>query len=393
MVYQTSINAPRQKNQAIVKQAAAKAGIDMELKSVTASVYFSSDVANPDTYTHFYTDIQMYTTTMTQPDPELFMNQFTSWEVASKENKWQGRNITRWKNEEYDKLYRAAETELDPVKRAALFIKMNELVIQNVVVIPVVFRPRVAAIANTHARRAERLGLRLLEPPQLVPRGLGRHRGTGPAGPVPTPAAPTMSKYFLRRLLISIPALLGISLVLFTVLALAPGDPFEELATNPNVPAEVRANLRTQFGLDDPIPVRYVRWVTRHGQGRLGLLLREPRQRVHAHHAAPADDALRARHGPAPRRSWSRFPIGVYSAVRPYSIFDQIATTFAFIGFSLPTFFTGLLFILFFSIYLDWLPFIYRADISATGLALGVGDGAAGHHADRGARPLPGRRR
>jgi len=149
LVYQTSINAPRQKNQAIVKQAAAKAGIDMELKSVTASVYFSSDVGNPDTYTKFYTDIQMYTTTMTQPDPELFMNQFTSWEVTSKENKWQGRNITRWKSEEYDKLYRAAESELDPVKRAALFIRMNELVIQNVVVIPVVFRPRVSAVRST----------------------------------------------------------------------------------------------------------------------------------------------------------------------------------------------------------------------------------------------------
>jgi peptide/nickel transport system substrate-binding protein len=149
MVYSTSINALRQKNQQIVKQAATKAGIDMELKAVTASVYFSSDVANPDTYTHFYTDIQMYTTTMTQPDPELFMNQFTSWEIASKENKWQGRNITRWKSEDYDKLYRSAESELDPVKRAALFIRMNELVIQNIVVIPVVFRPRVAAIANT----------------------------------------------------------------------------------------------------------------------------------------------------------------------------------------------------------------------------------------------------
>jgi peptide/nickel transport system substrate-binding protein len=148
LVYQTSINAPRQKNQAIVKQAAAKAGIEVELKSVTASVYFSSDIANPDTYTKFYTDIQMYTTTMTQPDPELFMNQFTSWEVASKDNKWQGRNITRWRNEEYDKLYRAAEAELDPVKRAALFIRMNDLVIQNVVVIPVVFRPRVAAVSN-----------------------------------------------------------------------------------------------------------------------------------------------------------------------------------------------------------------------------------------------------
>jgi peptide/nickel transport system substrate-binding protein len=147
-VYQTSTNPSRQKTQAVVKQAAAKAGIEMEIKSVVASVFFSSDVANPDTYSHFYTDIQMYTTTMTQPDPELFMNQFTSWEVASKDNKWQGRNITRWKSEEYDKTYRAAEAELDPVKRAALFVKMNELVIQNVVVIPVVFRPRVAAVSN-----------------------------------------------------------------------------------------------------------------------------------------------------------------------------------------------------------------------------------------------------
>jgi peptide/nickel transport system substrate-binding protein len=147
-VYQTSTNPSRQKTQAIVKQAAAKAGIEMEIKSVVANVFFSSDVANPDTYSHFYTDIQMYTTTMTQPDPELFMNQFTSWEVASKDNKWQGRNITRWKNDEYDKIYKAAEAELDPVKRAALFIKMNELVIQHVVVIPVVFRPRVAAVSN-----------------------------------------------------------------------------------------------------------------------------------------------------------------------------------------------------------------------------------------------------
>jgi peptide/nickel transport system substrate-binding protein len=155
-LYQTSINAPRQKTQAIVKQAAAKAGIELELKSVTASVFFSSDVANPDTYPHFYADIQMFTTTMTQPDPELFMRQFLTEEVASKDNKWQGRNITRWRNEEFDKLFTSSESELDPVKRAAMFIKMNEMVIQNVVVIPVVFRPRVAAVSN--ALRVEQSG-------------------------------------------------------------------------------------------------------------------------------------------------------------------------------------------------------------------------------------------
>ena len=147
-VYQTSVNQPRQKTQQIFKQAAQKAGIDLELKAVTASVFFSSDVANPDTYTKFYTDIQMYTTTMTQPDPEIFMNQFCSWEFSTKANKFQGRNITRWRNDEYDKLYRAAEAELDPVKRAAMFIRMNDMPIMDWQIIPVVSRPRVRAAGN-----------------------------------------------------------------------------------------------------------------------------------------------------------------------------------------------------------------------------------------------------
>jgi peptide/nickel transport system substrate-binding protein len=148
LVYQTSINPERQKTQQIVKQAAAKAGIDMELKSVVASVFFSSDAANPDTYSHFYTDVQMYTTTTTQPDPQRFMDQFTSWEIAAKDNKWQGRNITRWRSDDYDRAWKAAESEMDPVKRAAHFVKMNDLAIQNVVVIPVLWRMVVSAVSN-----------------------------------------------------------------------------------------------------------------------------------------------------------------------------------------------------------------------------------------------------
>ena len=148
LVFQTSVNAPRQKTQAIVKQACQKAGIEMELKSVTASVYFSSDLANPDTYGKFYSDVQMYNTNMGAPDPELFMRRFVSWEVATKDNKWQGRNITRWRNEEYDNAFRAAEGELDPVKRAALFIKMNDMVVQDPAAIPVVYRPISAAISH-----------------------------------------------------------------------------------------------------------------------------------------------------------------------------------------------------------------------------------------------------
>jgi peptide/nickel transport system substrate-binding protein len=147
-VYQTSINQPRQKTQAIVKQACQKAGIDIEIKAVTASVFFSSDVANPDTYTKFFTDLQMYTTTMSQPDPEVFLLQFTSWEVATKENKWQGRNITRWRNEEYDKIFRQAQVELDPLKRAGMLIACQDMAVKDQAVIPVVYRPGVAGHSN-----------------------------------------------------------------------------------------------------------------------------------------------------------------------------------------------------------------------------------------------------
>ena len=147
-VYQTSINAPRQKNQAIVKQAAQRAGIDIELKSVTASVFFSSDVANPDTYSKFYCDIQMYTTTMLQPDPERFMLQLVSWEIANKENKWQGRNISRYSSKEADDAFREAQNSLDPARRTALFIRMNDIFCGENILVPVLARTRMAASSN-----------------------------------------------------------------------------------------------------------------------------------------------------------------------------------------------------------------------------------------------------
>src|SRR5262249_48503217 len=228
-VYQTSINAPRQKTQAVVKQACQKAGIAVELKSVTASVFFSSDVANPDTYTKFYCDLQMYNILMNEPDPAIFMNQFVSWEIASKENKWQGRNITRWRSEEYDELYRAAEGELDPVKRAAFFIRMNDLVCNAQPVIPIVNRPKVEALSN-----------KLHAPGSGWDNDLWNLKDWY-RDACPPHAGAAMGRYLVRRLLIAIPSLIGISVVLFTVLALAPGDPFEELATNPNIPAAVRA--------------------------------------------------------------------------------------------------------------------------------------------------------
>jgi peptide/nickel transport system permease protein len=175
-----------------------------------------------------------------------------------------------------------------------------------------------------------------------------------------------MLAYIVRRLLIAIPSLLGISVVLFTVLALAPGDPFEELATNPAVPPEVRMALRAKFGLDDPVAVRYVRWISAMAQGDWGFSFVS---------RIDVDDLILQRLGVTLFVIGTSqilalliaIPVGVIAATRPYSLFDQIANTLAFVGFSLPTFFTGLLFILIFSIWLDWLPFVYQADIQATG--------------------------
>jgi peptide/nickel transport system permease protein len=174
-------------------------------------------------------------------------------------------------------------------------------------------------------------------------------------------------KYLLRRFLVTIPTLVGISVVLFTVLALAPGDPFEELALNPNIPAEVRLNLRHQFGLDDPIPVRYLRWLTAMLRGDWGysFVSRVNVDSLILQRLPTTLFVLGTAYGLA---LLIALPVGVMSAVRPYSLFDQIATTFALVGYSLPTFFTGLLFIMLFSLYLDWLPFIYSTTIEASGM-------------------------
>jgi peptide/nickel transport system substrate-binding protein len=148
-LYQTSINSPRQKTQAIVKQACQKAGIELELKSIVASVFFSSDVANPDTYPKFYADLEMFTTTQGQPDPQEFLNQFLTVECATKDNKWQGRNLTRYRNPAFDEAHKAASLELDPIKRAALLIKCNDIVIDDITVIPVVARGSVEGLINS----------------------------------------------------------------------------------------------------------------------------------------------------------------------------------------------------------------------------------------------------
>jgi peptide/nickel transport system substrate-binding protein len=148
LLFQTSINSVRQKVQNIYKQSCAKAGIDLELKAIAASVFFSSDVGNPDMYGRFLADLQMHAIAGRQPDPDVFMQWFVSWQAASKANKWQGVNRSRWKSDEYDRLYGASASELDATKRSALLIGMNDLLCREHAVIPVVYRPSIYGVGR-----------------------------------------------------------------------------------------------------------------------------------------------------------------------------------------------------------------------------------------------------
>lgn len=172
-----------------------------------------------------------------------------------------------------------------------------------------------------------------------------------------------MGTYALRRLLIAIPTLLLISLVVFTILALAPGDPLSQFAASPEIPPEVRANIRRQLGLDDPIQVRYVKWLVAFVQGDWGYSFAS---------RSPASGLILQR---LPTTLWVvggaylvavliAIPLGVATAARQYSWFDHLFTTLSFAGFSLPTFFTGVLLIIIFSVQLHLLPMVYDQQVT-----------------------------
>ena len=155
VVYQSEVNLSQQRGQALVKKALERLGVEVELKAINSSVWYSSDPGNPDTASHFYADMQQ-TIMRYDLDPQRYMARFVSWEIAQKANNWAGQNIVRWVNAAYDRLWKEAATELDPVKRAALFMRMNDLLIEDVVVIPVVWDHNMSAVS--HSLRGLELG-------------------------------------------------------------------------------------------------------------------------------------------------------------------------------------------------------------------------------------------
>ena len=140
VVYQTTVNPLRQKEQDIVKSGWEKLGVEVELKSVDAGVFFSSDAGNPDTSAHFYTDVEMFTNGASTPDQTQYLAGWTTEQIADRDNQWHKSNYHRWSNADYDAIYNQLKTETDAAKRRDLIIKANDLLVSQVVVIPLVAR-------------------------------------------------------------------------------------------------------------------------------------------------------------------------------------------------------------------------------------------------------------
>ncbi len=146
--YQTSVNSVRQKHQEIVKQSLGTIGVQIEIKSIDASVYFSGDPGNEQTTNHFYADLEMYTNSPSSPFPILWFRRYLSTEIAQKENQWAGSNYARINSPDFDKLYNQVQQEMDPTKSTAIFKQIMQLVWDDVFELGQIARQSVAAVSS-----------------------------------------------------------------------------------------------------------------------------------------------------------------------------------------------------------------------------------------------------
>jgi len=153
ILFQTSTNSVRQKTQALIQQWWKQIGIETELKNVEAAVYFGGDPASPDTLGKFYADVQMFTNGPEGLDPQTYL---AGWlcqidgksNIAAAENDWNANNTERWCNPDYDAKFAELQAATDPAERARIAIELNDMLAQNYVNLPLIFRASVSAYAN-----------------------------------------------------------------------------------------------------------------------------------------------------------------------------------------------------------------------------------------------------
>jgi peptide/nickel transport system substrate-binding protein len=149
ILFQTSTNAVRQEFQAIIKEWWAEIGVETELRNISASVFFGGDPASPDTFQKFYADVQMYTNNFSGVDPEAYMADWTCGAIPGPSTQWQGANINRWCNAEYDALSVQFANTAGLEARAEIAKKMNDMLMQDYAIIPLVYRGGTSAHANS----------------------------------------------------------------------------------------------------------------------------------------------------------------------------------------------------------------------------------------------------
>jgi peptide/nickel transport system substrate-binding protein len=149
VLYQTSTNAVRQSNQDLIKDYWSQIGVETELKNIDASVFFGGDVASPDTYQKFYSDIEMYTNGSGSVDPQAYLGNWVTAEIAQGSNNFAGQNIQRWYSEEYDAVHAELSSTADLAKRTELSIQLNDMIVQSGTIIPLIWRGSVSAFNNS----------------------------------------------------------------------------------------------------------------------------------------------------------------------------------------------------------------------------------------------------
>ena len=149
ILYQTSTNSVRQGTQALIKQMWGEIGVETELRNIDAAVFFGGDPASPDTYLKFYADIQMYTNNFDGTDPESYMANWSCSDIPSPEKQWLGSNIPRVCDAEYDAFIAEMALTASLEERAAIARRMNDILVQNHYVIPLIWRAKISAHANT----------------------------------------------------------------------------------------------------------------------------------------------------------------------------------------------------------------------------------------------------
>jgi peptide/nickel transport system substrate-binding protein len=147
-VFQTSVNAVRQKTQRIIKNALDSIGFEVELKIVDASIFFGPVRDNTNTRRHFYADLEEFTYNNKSPDPGAYLRAWTCGAIAQKANNWSAPNWSRYCNPEFDALYKESTTEIDSQKRRRLIVQMNDLLINDFAVIPIVARSSAFGISK-----------------------------------------------------------------------------------------------------------------------------------------------------------------------------------------------------------------------------------------------------